>query len=216
MRDDLHEQAGVVEVGFDRLVHARVLHLHRDREAVLRDRAVHLSDRRRGARAPDPTWRRSVPARAPSSSLTTCAASSGVIDGASACSSRELLPHRFRQPLIEVARHLPELHQRALHVAERVGDLFRGPQLVLGVELVPALGRREHSPCRGAARTCLRPSRRVLPPRRCAPLVVRDRTGDVAAVLVRTLDCEVCRGGRAESADGGSDPSSTTRHGSGP
>ena len=48
---------------------------------------------------------------------------------------RERLAHRLRQAVVEVARHLAELHQRALQLAERVGDLGGGAQLVRGVEL---------------------------------------------------------------------------------
>ena len=44
------QEIGVHEVGADRLVDTRVLHLHRDRDARVRHRAVHLADRRGGDR----------------------------------------------------------------------------------------------------------------------------------------------------------------------
>ena len=47
----------------------------------------------------------------------------------------------FGQAIIEIARHLADLHQRALHVAERVGDLRGGTHLVFGFELVTPLAR---------------------------------------------------------------------------
>ena len=48
------EQVGVHEVGADGFVDAGILHLHRDHDSGLRDRAVHLPDRRRrdGLRVP--------------------------------------------------------------------------------------------------------------------------------------------------------------------
>ena len=53
----------------------------------------------------------------------------------------ERLAHRLGQALVEVARHLAELHQGALHVPEDLGDLLGGPQLELGVELLAPLVR---------------------------------------------------------------------------
>ena len=54
----------------------------------------------------------------------------------------ERLAHRLGQPLVEVAGHLAELHQRALHVAERLGHLLGAAQLELLVERLLA-GRVE-------------------------------------------------------------------------
>ena len=80
---------------------------------------------------------------APSSSVTTPAASSALIGGAFACSSRERLANRLGEAVVEVARHLPDLHQRALHLAEAVGDLLRRPQLAFGIDRDPPLCRGE-------------------------------------------------------------------------
>src|SRR3954452_16298423 len=52
---------------------------------------------------------------------------------------RERHAERFRQTFVEVARHLPELHQRALHVAEALSDLLRRLQLSLMIELDPSV-----------------------------------------------------------------------------
>ena len=48
------------------------------------------------------------------------------------------------QPDVEVRRHLAQLHEGALHAAERLGDLLGRAQLELLVELGLALGRGEH------------------------------------------------------------------------
>ena len=55
---------------------------------------------------------------------------------------RERHAHRFGQALVEVARHLAELHHGALEFAERARDVGRGLQLVLDFEFVAAIGRR--------------------------------------------------------------------------
>ena len=54
------------------------------------------------------------------------------------CAKREA--QRLGQALVEVARHLADLHQRALHLAEAGGDVGRGAQLPLPVERSAALG----------------------------------------------------------------------------
>ena len=48
----------------------------------------------------------------------------------------ERLADRLGQALVQIARHLADLHQRALHVAEHLGDLFGAAQLELLVELL--------------------------------------------------------------------------------
>ena len=48
------------------------------------------------------------------------------------------------QPDVEVRRHLAQLHEGALHAAERLGHLLGGAQLERLVELGLALGRGEH------------------------------------------------------------------------
>ena len=57
--------------------------------------------------------------------------------------------HRLGQPFVEVARHLAELHQRALHVAEPLGDGLRRAQLTLAIELDAPRCRGEQLARRG-------------------------------------------------------------------
>ena len=81
--------------------------------------------------------------------------------------------NRFGQPVVEVARHLPDLHQGALHVAETLGDVLGGAQLELLVELDSALGAGEQlAGVRGRERPirCRRPcgpARDFAPPGSC-------------------------------------------------
>ena len=51
----------------------------------------------------------------------------------------EGLTDRFGQAVVEVAGHLPDLHQRPLHLPEALGDLLGGAQLPLGVDLDASL-----------------------------------------------------------------------------
>jgi hypothetical protein len=50
------------------------------------------------------------------------------------------------KPHVEVGRHLAQLHEGALHVAEDVGHLLGGPQLELPVEVGLPGGGGERSP----------------------------------------------------------------------
>ena len=82
----------------------------------------------------------------------------------------ERVAHGLGQALVEVAGHLAELHQRALHVPERLGHLLGRAQLVRGVEL--GVARSGDASARRSAvrpRTRRRPSCPASPPRRCAP-----------------------------------------------
>ena len=47
----------------------------------------------------------------------------------------EGLTNRLGQAVVEVAGHLPDLHQRPLHLPEAFGDLFGRAQLSFGVDL---------------------------------------------------------------------------------
>jgi len=51
----------------------------------------------------------------------------------------ERLAHRFRHAFAEVARHLAELHQRALHLAECAHDVFCFTTLEVRLEAAPCL-----------------------------------------------------------------------------
>ena len=96
----------------------------------------------------------------------------------------ERVAHRLGQAVVEVARHLAELHQRALELAERGGDVGRGAELVRGVELGAPLRRRG-----GARARCGRPGGC-----RCAP---RSRRGGRCA---RPPSCARTAPGRADAA----------------
>jgi hypothetical protein len=156
------EQVGVGQVGPDGVGHAGVLDLDRDRAfgvpvPIPPERAVDLADRSRGDGLRIPLEEHVVGCRA-----------EFVVDHP----GREVGAHRrrvgqevaegqtqrFGQAVVEVARHLPELHQRTLHPAEAGGDVLRGPQLAFAVERLRPLGRRE----RLAGRR-----RRVAPPDPC-------------------------------------------------
>ena len=137
------EQPHVAEVGGDRLGDPRVLHLDRDGPPVASDRAVHLADRGGGDRQRVPLGEDLVRRRP----------ELGPDDARG-----ELRRHRRhavlqpaehpaggrREPVVHVAGELPELHQHALHRAERVGDVLGGAQRQVVAELLALLpGRRE-------------------------------------------------------------------------
>ena len=103
--------------------------------AVARHGPVHLTDRRRRDRHRVPLPRTHARARRRARRARPTRDSSGDIGGASCCSAGERVAHRFGQAVVEIARHLSELHQRALQLAERAGDVGRGAQLVRGFEL---------------------------------------------------------------------------------
>ncbi len=138
---------GVHEVGADRVVDAGILDLHRDPEPRLGDRSMHLPDRRGrdGLRIP----LREQPLRSRAELLAhDLRAELGCHRRRVLLQCGECFPHRLRKAVVEIARHLPELHQGALELPERARDVGRGADLVGGVELGPALGRRRGAPGR--------------------------------------------------------------------
>ena len=82
----------------------------------------------------------------PSSARIIPAASAGLMGGASDCRSASAARTVLGEPLVEVAGHLAQLHQGALHLAQRLGHLLGGPQLEGGVERLAPLGVGEHPP----------------------------------------------------------------------
>ena len=186
--DAAEEQADVPEVRLHRVRDARVLHLDRDGTAVARDGAVHLSDRRCRDRlgielGEDPIGRRAELA------LDRLG---GQLDAHRRCVLLELGErgaHVLGESLVEVADHLAELHQRALHLAELAGDVLGVPELDAAIERArgvrprrtgpapwrPSAGRRRVHPSR--ASRALR-ARRVLPTHRSAGRVVAPGAGD--------------------------------------
>ena len=116
MPEHAEEQVGVDEVGADRLVDAGVLHLHRDRacpswvtarctwpiDAAAIGIGSHSANTRSGS--------------SPSSVAHDLRAELGRHRRRVLLQRRERVAHRLGQAVVEVARHLAELHQRALHV----------------------------------------------------------------------------------------------------
>ena len=184
MPDDLDEEPGVVEVGLDGLVDARVLHLHGDGAAVVRARRGGPGRSRppRSARAPNSA--KSSSSGRPRSASSVSTASSRAHRRRVGLELGQRLADRLGQTLVEVARHLAELHEGALHAPEHLGDLLRGAELELGVELVAgasagAKARRALCTARPGARRRRRCGRaRRLRPARVAS---RDRTRALAS-----------------------------------
>ncbi|MEZ5239355.1 MAG: hypothetical protein R2716_10565 [Microthrixaceae bacterium] len=117
------QQVGVREVRPDRIRHARVLNLDRHLPALRGRGAVDLSDRGRRDGL-------GVPA---GEDLTGVGAELLAQHGLGELGAhrrgiglelREGLAHRFGQALVEVAGHLAELHQGALHVPESLRHLL--------------------------------------------------------------------------------------------
>ena len=77
---------------------------------------------------PGPTARRRARGRRRARRARLRRTSSGAIGGASCWSEASASAHGFGHAVVEVARHLAELHERALHVAERLGDLGGGAE----------------------------------------------------------------------------------------
>ena len=117
------ERLGVVEVGLDRLGDARVLHLHRDLAPVVGDGPVHLADAGRGDRDLLPVEE---------DALGRATELVGHHLGGERRRHRlgvglqrgQRLLGLVGQRLDDEAEQLPELHQRALHVAELAGDVL--------------------------------------------------------------------------------------------
>ena len=143
------QQRDIAEVSRHGLGDPRVLHLYRDGAAIQRDRAVHLADRggRDRLRVPageGPLWwqaklLRDYPRRELSAHRrdTVLQAAHGATD-------------TRRQAVVDVAGHLAELHQHALHRPQRVGHVFGGLQGEIVAQLFPVLPGGREQPGRAA------------------------------------------------------------------
>ncbi len=136
------DDVGVHEIGPDGLVDARVLNLDRDLEPAVRDRAVDLADRRGRDRIRVPL-REDAFGRPAELLADEPRAQLGGHRRRVLLQRGECLAHRRCEPVVEIARHLPELHQRALQLAEHARDVGGGAELVLGVELGATFGWRD-------------------------------------------------------------------------
>ena len=141
------DQVGVLQVGGDGGGDAWILHLDGDRPlvtgvGVADHRPMDLPDRRRGDRYGVPLQkdllRRAAELLGDHLSGQFAAHRRGV-----GLQLGEGVADRFGQPVVEIARHLADLHQRPLEVAEALGHLLGGAQLPLGIDLDPSLGGRE-------------------------------------------------------------------------
>ena len=101
-----------------------------------------LADRRCGDRFRIPLQERLV-GRASELALDDLGGEFGAHRWSAGLERGQRLAHGLRQPVVHVARHLPDLHQRALHAAEALGNLLGGPQPTRVVQLSPSFGRRE-------------------------------------------------------------------------
>ena len=116
---------GIDEIGADRLVDAGVLDLDRHRAGLS------ASPRDAPARSTPPRSA-SGPIRANTRLGRVAELLAHDLRGQLGChrrrillQRRERLAHRLRQPVVEIARHLAELHERALQLAEHAGDIGR-------------------------------------------------------------------------------------------
>ena len=146
------DQIGVLQVGSDRLGDARVLHLDSHRPfhpgvRVVEHGSMDLTDRRGGDRFGVPLEEQLL-GRPTELGGDDLGGEFGAHRRGIGLQLGEGEAHGLGQPVVEVAGHLTNLHQGALHVAEALGDLLGGAQLSLGVDLHAPRCRREQLACR--------------------------------------------------------------------
>ncbi len=129
---------GGVEIALDRLVHSRVLHLHRDIATVVGDRAMDLADRCSGHGhvrpvEEEPFGRFAEVALHHVGGEGRCHRCRVGLQGGERF--LRLVGECFEDETDELAR----LHQHALHLAEFLGDVLGGADGELLVELRPPL-----------------------------------------------------------------------------
>ncbi|HEV2258500.1 MAG TPA: hypothetical protein VGS06_35715 [Streptosporangiaceae bacterium] len=139
------QQRDVPQVGRDRLGDARVLDLDRDGAAVVGDRPVHLPDRGGGNGFGVPGGERPLRRRAQLFGDHPRGQFGGhrrhaVLQPAQGAAGRR------RQAVVDVAGHLAELHQHALHRAQGRGDVFGRLQGQVVAQLLPVLTRAGEQP----------------------------------------------------------------------
>jgi hypothetical protein len=169
-RSDLEhpaQQRDVTQVGLDRLGDARVLHLHRNGPAVPGDRPVHLADRggRDGLGIPggeDPVRRL---AQFFDDDLGGQFRAHG---GHAVLQPAQRPPGGGGQAVVDIAGHLAQLHQHALHRPQGGGDVLGGLQGQVVAQRLAVLARAGEQPGR-AGRVARAPAGRQ-PYRGQAPL----------------------------------------------
>ncbi len=161
------QQRHVAQVGLDRLGDARVLHLDRDGPAVVGDRAVHLPDRggRDGFRVPGgegPLRRLAQLFRDDLRGQLRAHRRHAVLQPA------QRPPGGGGQAVVDVAGHLAQLHQHALHRPQGGRHVLGGLQGQVVPQRLAVLARAGEEPG-GAGRVPRAPARRQ-PHRRHPPL----------------------------------------------
>src|SRR6266568_1953111 len=145
--DDAPQKRHVAQVRGDAPGDPRVLDLDRHRAAVACDRAVHLTDRggRKCERIPlrEDLIRRGAELFGDHAGRHFRAhRGCRLLQPAHGCANR------LRQVLVDVARHLTELHEHTTHGAELLGHVVRRAQGKVVSQLAPALDGREDQPGR--------------------------------------------------------------------
>jgi hypothetical protein len=161
------QQRDVPQVGLDGLGDARVLDLDRDGPAVMGDRAVHLPDRRGrdGLRVPGREGLLRRPAQLLGDHLR---GQFGAHRRHAVLQPAQRPAGGRRQPVADIAGHLAQLHQHALHRAQGRGHVLGGLQGQVVPQLLPVLARAGEQP--GRAARVARPAPRGQPQRGQAPL----------------------------------------------
>jgi hypothetical protein len=161
------QQRDVPQVGLDGLGDARVLDLDRHGPAVVGDRPVDLPDRRGGdgLRVPG----RERPLRRSAQLLGDhLRGQFGAHRRHAVLQPAQRPPGGRRQAVVDVAGHLAQLHQHALHRAQGGRDVLGRLQRQVVPQLLPVLARAGEQPWRVARVACAAP--RGQPQRREPPL----------------------------------------------
>jgi hypothetical protein len=134
------QQRDVAQVGLDGLGDARVLHLHRDGPAVPGDRAVHLPDRRGrdGFRVPGGEGQVRRLSQLFGDDLR---GQFRAHRGHAVLQPAQRPPGGGGQAVVDVAGHLAQLHQHALHRPQGGRDVLGGLQGQVVAQRLPVLAR---------------------------------------------------------------------------
>ena len=151
-RDDAEhpaQQGHVAQIGRDGLGDPGVLHLDRDGPAVAGDGTVHLPDRR-GRDGLGVPLGEDLLGRHPQLFGDNAGGQFGAHRGHAVLKPAKRTARLWRQTVIDVAGHLAQLHQHALHRPQRAGHVLGGLQGQIVAELLPVL-TRQHEQARRVA-----------------------------------------------------------------
>ncbi len=141
----IEHHVGGLQVVTDRVVDPRVLHLDGHLASVVGHRPMHLPNARSSNRTFAPLGKQLIRGRAELIGHHLGRQFRGH-RGSIGLQLHQCLAHRLGQPGLQVAGHLSQLHQRALHVAEGLGHRLRRGQLGLGAQFGLSLRRRTNRP----------------------------------------------------------------------